>query len=294
MQHHLAHAAAVLAEHGAFPEPGERAAAIVLDGTGWGPDGTAWGGEWLLVHGDLAWSRLAHLTEIPLVGGERAVQEPWRVLAAALALAGADDLLSQLPVCRLVPVERLREIARIARTAGWPMATGAGRIFEAAGALAGLAASNGFEGEAAARFEALAAEAKGGELAPWPEVRLGRGEVAPSVSGPDLLAAAARRLLSGEPAAIVAAGFHVTFCSLAVETAVRVVPRGVRCVALGGGCLVNRLLVRGLVNGLRSAGFEPLTARALPPGDGGLAYGQAALAALALERGVEPVRKEDG
>ncbi|MFH1177762.1 MAG: carbamoyltransferase HypF, partial [Acidobacteriota bacterium] len=107
VQHHLAHAAATLAEHGRFPSAGETVAAITLDGTGWGPDGMAWGGEWLLLDGNLAWRRAAHLEPLPLVGGEAAVREPWRVLAAALALAGEDELLARLPLAALVAPERL-------------------------------------------------------------------------------------------------------------------------------------------------------------------------------------------
>jgi hydrogenase maturation protein HypF len=282
VQHHVAHAAAVLAEHGAFPGPGARAGAIVLDGTGYGPDGAAWGGEWLVLDGTLGWSRQAHLPEVPLVGGERAVREPWRVAVAALALERADDLLSRLPIAARVDPARLEEVARLAREGSWPRATGAGRIFEAAGALLGLTAENTWEGEAAARLEALASTAE--DVASWPEAE-------GPAPGPRLLAAAARRLAAGEHAARVAAGFHATFCALAAELAARAFPSDVRRVALGGGCFVNRLLLEGLERRLREGGFEVLVPRRLPPGDGGLSYGQAALAALALSRGSEPVQK---
>jgi hydrogenase maturation protein HypF len=290
LQHHLAHAASVLAEHGAFPAPDEAAAAIVLDGTGWGPDGTAWGGEWLSLQGDLVWQRRAHLEEIPLVGGERAVREPWRVLAAALAKEGASGLLSRLPVAERVPPDRLEEIARLAMGGAWPLAAGAGRLFEAAGALMGLAAVNGWEGEAAVRLESLAAPHPG-EPENWPEVRLRDLPHGPMVPGTALLAAAAARAASGEDPSRVASGFHATFCSLATEAAVRVFPRGTRVVALGGGCLVNRILLRGLAERLGRAGFDVRTPRSLPPGDGGLSHGQAVLAALALSRGREPMLK---
>ena len=161
VQHHLAHVAAVLAEHGRFPGLGESAAGIALDGTGWGADGTAWGGEWIALDGALGWRRLAHLAALPLVGGEAAVREPWRVAAAGLALAGAADLLPLLPLGALVPPARLAAVAAMAAQPSWPRATGAGRLFEAAGALLGLAPVNGYEGEAAARLESLAV--RGGE-----------------------------------------------------------------------------------------------------------------------------------
>jgi hydrogenase maturation protein HypF len=290
VQHHLAHAASVLGENGAFPSLKGRAAAIVLDGTGWGPDGTAWGGEWLLLEGDLAWRRQGHLAGIPLVGGESAVREPWRVLAAALALEGLAELLPRLPVASRVPPERLLKTARLAFNPGWPVATGAGRLFEAAGALLGLAVENGWEGEAAVRLESLAAT-DGETPSPWPEVLLEDLPRGPVVPGPALLAAAARRTAAGEDPARLASGFHATFCRLAAEAALRVFPRGTPVVALGGGCLVNRLLLRDLAARLGEAGFEVKTPISLPPGDGGLSHGQAVLAALALSRGKEPELK---
>jgi len=281
IQHHVAHLAAVLAEHGALPEGGGAALGVVLDGTGWGPDGTAWGGEWIVLRGDLSWRRAAHLEPFPLVGGEAAVREPWRVAAACLELAGRGEALARLPLAALVPPEKLETVRRLARAPSWPRACGMGRVFEAAGALLGLAASNGFEGEAAARLEALAAEAPPGE--PWPEVITAERRLA----APVLLAAAAGRLAAGEPPAAVARGLHDTVAALAAATALERLPAPDAPVALAGGCLVNRLLLEGLTRRLTAAGVTVLRPRHLPPGDGALAYGQAALAATALARGVE-------
>lgn len=280
VQHHLAHAAAVLAEHGRFPAHAEAVSALALDGTGWGPDGTAWGGEWLELGGDLAWRRLASLQPLPLVGGEAAVREPWRVAAAALELAGASELLERTAIGALVSPARRRSVAELAR-GRWPLASGAGRLFEALGALLGLVVVNGYEGEAAARAEALAAAA--GPVEVWAEPTPGPGRQLASAA---LLRAAAERLVAGEPPGAVAAGFHATFCRLAVELTRAVARPGV--VALGGGCMVNRLLRQGLADGLREAGFEPLLPRRVPPGDGGLAYGQAVLGVVATARGARP------
>ena len=285
VQHHLAHAAAALAEHGRFPAAGEQALAISLDGTGWGPDGTAWGGEWLHLDGDLSWWRVGHLEPLPLVGGEAAVREPWRVAVAALARAGAADLVWDLPLGRAVDRNLAREVARLAAGDGaWPLASGAGRLFEAAGALLAAVVRNDWEGEAAVVLETLAA-AWPGEAEAWP---LGNHELGglPVLPSAGMLAEAARRLAGGEQAERIAASFHATFCALAVDLTRRA--GGPATVALGGGCLVNRLLRDGLRAGLQQSGFEPLLATSVPPGDGGLAYGQAALAAVALARGVEP------
>ena len=287
VQHHLAHAAAILAEHDALPlGPDEVAAAISLDGTGWGEDGTAWGGEWLLLRGDLRYERRARITPMPLVGGERAIREPWRIVAALLP----DLPWERLPLGSLVPRETLAEVARLAGTGSWPLATGAGRLLEAAGALLGLAVENRYEGEAAIRLEALASavidpwDLAGGNVAlpDLPEVTLPTpGNSLPELPSRALLGAAACRLLDGERPARVAAAVHGAFCRLAAGLAERVFPPGI-AVALGGGCLANRLLAVELSRRLAAAGFRPLLPRAVPPGDGGIALGQAVLAAREL------------
>jgi hydrogenase maturation protein HypF len=285
-QHHLAHAAAVLGEHGAFPTDGAQCAALILDGTGWGTDGTAWGCELLLLNGALRWRRLARATPLALVGGEHAVREPWRVAVAALAAADQHDLLGSLPLAEAVPVAQLRQVAALVRHGPWPLATGAGRVFEAAGALFGLAVCNGWEGEAAARFEALASQWGRDPVPPWPEV-LAISDNTELATVP-LLAAAARRLCDGEPRARVAAGFHATFCRLAAAVAAGLIRDKVRIVAVGGGCLINRLLRCGLEREFEQAGFQPLFPREVPPGDGGLAFGQAVLAAVSMALQVVP------
>jgi len=280
VQHHAAHAAAVLSEHGRWPARGETALAVILDGTGFGPDGTSWGGEWLGVRGDGSWTRLAHLEPVSLVGGEAAVRQPWRVAVAALSTAGMAAELHRLPLWAIVEPGQARSVAALAG-GGWPLASGAGRLFEAAGALLGLTAENGYEGEAAARLESLACRAWPAE--PWDEVGLLRGGSFPRLPFAGLLAAAARRLMGGEDGARTAAGFHSTFCSLAADLALEAAPAGVRLAALGGGCLVNRLLREGLSATLSARGFEVLLPATVPPGDGGLAYGQAVLAHLQSE-----------
>ena len=292
VQHHLAHAAAVLAEHGRFPGPTESCLAITLDGTGWGPDGTAWGGEWLSVSGALGWRRLAFLEPLPLIGGEAAVREPWRVAVAALVEMDAVDLLASTPLAAQVEDQRRAAVLRLAEDRGWPVASGAGRLFEAAGALLGVAPINRWEGEAAARLESLAVRASGA-AEPWPEVELVEGASGPLMPSAGLLTATARRVAASEEPAYVAAGFHTTFCRLAVEITRAVAPQDGCVVALGGGCLVNRLIASGIADALGAIGHEVLLPRAVPPGDGGLAYGQAAIASVAAALGVKP-RQEEG
>jgi hydrogenase maturation protein HypF len=211
---------------------------------------------------------------------------------AALAAAGRTDLIPRVPMARLVDGERLRVLEGLACDAVWPRASGAGRVFEAAGALLGLTAVNRWEGEAAALLEALAARAPVA-VEPWSEVVIGAVDGLPTLPSSSLLAATAARAAEGEDRELVAAGFHATFCRLAAELTARLGWPPGSTVALGGGCLVNRLLGEGLAAGLESQGFEVLLPRALPPGDGGLAYGQAVVAALAAARGVEPRLVDD-
>jgi len=288
VQHHLAHTAAVLAENHRFPGIGETALAICLDGTGWGPDGTAWGGEWLAVQGDLHWQRIAHLEPLPLVGGESAVREPWRVAAAALAAAGEEALLARLPMASHVGADRLQSVARLAATGRWPLASGAGRVFEAMGAILGLAVINTWEGEAAVLLESLAASSPSRGV--WTEVSLDADGTLPRLPTSRLLAAAAVRLARGEDPSAVAAGFHETFAELAARLTILMTARNISTVALGGGAMINGLLTNGLRRRLSQAGFEVLTASSVPPGDGGLSYGQAVVSAVLSARALDPAR----
>jgi hydrogenase maturation protein HypF len=286
IQHHIAHVAAVLAEHRGFPNAGERAFGIALDGTGWGPDGTAWGGEWLEISGELEWRRLAHLEPLPLVGGEAAVREPWRVAVAALVGEGENDLIYRTPLTDLVEAERLKSVAGLSSGDDWPLASGAGRIFEAAGALLGLAGVNRWEGEAAALLES-AVGGRSGEK-PWPEVELTGGSSMPVFPSGRLLVATARRVADGADRAAVATGFHATFCRLAAEITHRVIAERDAVLALSGGCLVNRILGSGLRKELGALGIDSFRPKLLPPGDGGLSFGQAVIAAVATTRNVAP------
>jgi hydrogenase maturation protein HypF len=288
VQHHLAHAAAVLGEHDRFPDEDDRCIGVALDGTGWGPDGTAWGGEWLSIGGDLQGQRLANLEPLPLIGGEVAVREPWRVAVAALVRQGEEALIEATPLARHIDPERLATMLKLAGDERWTLASGAGRIFEAAGAILGVGKVNRWEGEAAARLEALAAS---GDDAPdpWSGIEIVRGGSRPTIPSARLLAEVARRVVGGENPASVAAGFHQTFCALAAELTSLVAGNERGIVALGGGCVVNRILATALAKRLEGLGFEVLLPENAPPGDGGLAYGQGVIGAVAAARGVNPV-----
>ncbi|HLF68777.1 MAG TPA: carbamoyltransferase HypF [Gaiellaceae bacterium] len=255
VQHHHAHAAACLAEH---RETGP-ALGVVLDGTGYGPDGTIWGGEMLRC--DLiGFERLAHLKPVPLPGGEAAVQEPWRVAAAFLELAG-----------RPVPWERW-ETVRQSLGVNAPLSSGAGRLFDAVSALLGVRERVSYEAQAAIELEHLA-----GDVAaqPYP-CRVEDGVI----HGVDLVAAAYDDLEAGrdrrEIAAAVHEGVAAAFAQACVEAG------GPETVVLTGGCFQNLRLLGSLRTRLEEAGFRVLSHERVPPNDGGVSYGQAAVAAARL------------
>jgi len=272
VQHHHAHAAACLVEHGhAGP-----ALALVLDGAGFGADGTLWGGELLRV--TLAESsRLAHLEPVPLPGGDAAVREPWRMAFVWLRRAFPAGDAPRLP-WHARHGGALAVLARaVERGVASPPTSSCGRLFDAVASLLDLGDSASHEGELAMALESLAETAD--ETFP-----LGEGEPAPAPGGvlpaADLVRDLVRARAGGAPAAALARGFHAALAARLANAAARAAERtGLSDVALSGGCLQNRLLTAELGACLRAAGLRPLFHRALPPNDGALAVGQAAVAA---------------
>ena len=257
VQHHHAHAAACLAEHGRA----DTVLALVFDGTGYGPDGTLWGGE--LLRCDLrSFERVTHLAPVPLPGGQAAIREPWRVAAAYLELAG-----------RPVPFEDW-EIVRKTLGLNAPLSSGMGRLFDAVAALLGLRLRVSYEGQAAIELEQLAA---GAVSAPY----LCRSEQG-IIYGADLVAAAFDDLGDGRPRPEIAAAFHAGVALVAATACEEAA--GPRTVVLSGGTFQNRRLLGSTTSRLEELGFEVLSHRLVPPNDGGISYGQAASAASRIAR----------
>jgi hydrogenase maturation protein HypF len=247
VQHHHAHAAACLAEHG---EEGP-ALALVFDGTGYGTDGTLWGGE--LLRADLAsFERLHGLEPVPLPGGEAAVREPWRLAALHLERLG-------LPVPW---PEWTRVRASLAVNA--PLSSGMGRLFDAVAALLGVRERVTYEGQAAIELERLAER---GRALPW-QWRFG---------DPTELFALCVRDGRRED---VARGFHETLAHASAVACAETRFSGP--VVLSGGTFQNRLLARSTRRWLETFGFRVLEHERVPANDGGISYGQAAVAARRL------------
>lgn len=264
VQHHHAHLAACLGEN-LWPKEGGKVAAIVLDGLGLGPDGTVWGGELLL--GDYrGFERIAWLKPAPLIGGDRAQSEPWRNALVRLDAAGLPDLAD-----RLFP-EAPRDLARqmAAKAINAPLSSSAGRLFDAVAACLGICPMRqSYEGEAAMRLESLAAD-----TGPVPELPVLAGEIDP--------APLFQLLAAGEPPDRVAHALHASLVQAFAAEAVALIDSGrAEAVALTGGCFQNArfaILAREIL-----AGQRILTQCSIPANDGGLALGQALVAAAKLE-----------
>jgi hydrogenase maturation protein HypF len=262
VQHHHAHAAAVLAEHGVTGP----ALAVVLDGFGFGSDGGAWGGELLFLHG-AAFRRLGHLRPLCLPGGDRAARQPWRMAAAALHAMGRKAEIVARFGAQAAPVAELLARGRV------PSTSSCGRLFDAAAALLGVLRTSSYEGEAAMRLEALATR---------PRALAGGWRLDGLVL--DLLPLLERlRTCAPEEGADL---FHGTLADGIVAWASAAAAREeLDTVALGGGCFVNRALAEGVAGGLRAAGLRALLPVQAPAGDGGLSLGQAWIAAQVAATG---------
>lgn len=270
VQHHHAHIAALMAEHGLDgPVLG-----LALDGVGLGSDGAAWGGELLWVASD-AWRRLGYLLPLPLPGGDVAAREPWRLAAAALHLLGRDDeILSRLGP--LVGQQSANTVAQmLARNLNCPPSSGAGRWFDAAAGILGISVRQQFEAEAAIALERLAAEYLTAHVEPaidglWHIRADGVLDLQPLLTRLFELADGGR---SAEGAAL----FHLTLAA-ALADWIECQPTALP-VLLGGGCFANRLLSARLTQRLTAKGVPVFSAQAVSCGDAGLALGQAWVAA---------------
>ncbi len=270
VQHHHAHLAACLAEHG---ESGPALGAI-FDGTGLGEDGAIWGGELLL--GDLVdCRRVAHLRTVPLPAGAAAIREPWRMTCAWLREALGPEPQLPASLARSVDQRAWRNCLRLCDDDAVIRTSSMGRLFDAVGALCGAPARVSYEGQAAIELEAMAAAGERGRY----EMPLA-GDVLDPLP---LLRALLADLGTGLDPARAAARFHESVAAATATACVALCARaGTGTVALSGGVFQNRLLLERSAALLARAGLRVLVPAALPPNDGGISFGQAAVAAARL------------
>jgi hydrogenase maturation protein HypF len=272
VQHHHAHVVSAMAEHGLTgPVIG-----VAYDGTGYGPDGTSWGGE-VMVADRASFDRIATLRPLRLPGGDQAIRQPWRV-----ALALVDDAfdgeppLDDLRLFAGVPRQHLEVVRRMmAKGVNTPVAHGAGRYFDAIAALALARPASAYEGQLALQWNTLADEHEtrcyGFSVdrctSPW------------TIDLRPMVRDVVRELIAGSDGAAISARFHNTLAA-ATDTAVRRAARerGALPVVLTGGCFQNARLAEGVLTRLGSQ-FSVHLHRRVPPGDGGVALGQAVVAA---------------
>ncbi|MCA1580937.1 MAG: carbamoyltransferase HypF [Acidobacteria bacterium] len=274
VQHHHAHVAACLAEHGRT----ETAIGIAFDGTGCGPSGELWGGE-ILTADLIDFRRAGHLRVLRLPGGEAAIRQPWRAAAGALLDAGeALEALEDVPPDRLHAIRRMLE-----KNARSPEATGAGRWFDVVAVLCGFLGTTTYEGQAAAELEALAGP-DGADPYPF-DLLAGDGEGPFEVDLRPMVREIASARRAGAPVRDIASRFHETMARVILESA-RIVRKNasLETAVFSGGCFQNRTLTERAKLLLESDGFEVLIHRRVPANDGGVSLGQAAVAATRLAR----------
>ncbi len=274
VQHHHAHIAASLAEH----RVDGPALGFAWDGTGYGTDGTIWGGEALSVDGG-KFTRIAHLRTFPLIGGEAAIRDPRRAAVGLMLEAGSNDLepiASRWFTPRELPI--FREMAE--RGFNSPRTSSIGRLFDAIAAIIGICERPTFDGQAAMQLEwTLDAAADRAGAYPMP---LMNAQPIAIFEWVPLLSSLLADLRERTPAALMSARFHNALVEAAFATAERV---GIENVAIGGGCFQNSYLSRRLQTRLRNAGFRLYRPCQVPANDGGIALGQIAVArSLSEER----------
>ncbi|MGW8572637.1 carbamoyltransferase HypF [Streptomyces niveus] len=280
VQHHHAHIAAVLGEHGVGP--GERVIGFAYDGTGHGPDGAVWGGETLIADYK-SYRRAAHLAYVPLAGGDASVLRPYRMALAQLHAAKIpwDEKLPAVAAC---PARERDVLAhQFATDFGCVPTSSMGRLFDAVASLAGVRHEVAYEAEAAIALEGLARSASG-ETSGTPYdfgVLAGRDVGEPVVAdAAPVIRAVVADVRAGVPPELIAARFHTAVAALTVDLAELFRHRtGLGVVALGGGVFQNAVLLEETQRALRAKDFTVLRPRLLPPNDGGIALGQLLVAA---------------
>jgi hydrogenase maturation protein HypF len=280
IQHHHAHVVSLLAEHEMLNEP---IVGVAFDGTGYGCDGAVWGGEILRLGKDSQrFARVGHLAEVPMAGGDAAVRNPWRMALAHLWRARM-PWNADLAPARVASSAELRLLRmQFATGRGCVPTTSVGRLFDAVASILGVRQRIDYEGQAAIELEVLAASVAGRE----PAVPL-RMEVSPDgiMDPAPMIAATVRALQEGAEPCDLAWAFHHAV-AMAVTEVVSRLAGGTATVGLTGGVFQNVLLSNACRARLEDAGFTVLTHRLVPPNDGGLALGQAAISVLtAAEEG---------
>ncbi|MBR0457651.1 MAG: carbamoyltransferase HypF [Victivallales bacterium] len=266
VQHHYAHILACMAENNVLDD----VIGVSFDGTGYGNDGTIWGGE-ILQCSLTGFQRLAHIVPFPQAGGDTSSREGWRIAASILQQTAPDDaeaLLERLGCC--TPQQARLIATMVANRINTVLSTSAGRLFDAAAALLGLRNSSSFEGEAAMDLQ-FAAERASAHSPLWHE----DASFTNCLPTSTLLLKLARARLEGIPIERLAYQFHLSLAEMITSACIHARnTTGLQTCALSGGCFQNTLLTSLCANLLRQNGFHVLLHSLTPPNDGSIALGQ--------------------
>jgi hydrogenase maturation protein HypF len=280
VQHHYAHVLSCMAEN-QLEAP---ALGISWDGTGYGLDGTIWGGEFLLVN-QSSFERIAHLAVFPLPGGEQAVREPRRsALGLLYSLFGDDIPLDLLPIQSFSPSGLSLLKTSLRKGINAPLTSSAGRLFDAVASLIGVRQITSFEGQAAMELEFIQDRSKSDKCYPFhiTEATSGRVPTQRMIDLKLMVMAIIDDVRAGIQANEISAAFHNTLAEMIVTAAKLTAEKRV---VLSGGCFQNKTLLEKTIQRLEAEGFQPYWHRQVPPNDGGIALGQI-MAALKEQKDV--------
>ncbi len=276
VQHHHAHIASCMADN----EIDGDVIGVALDGLGFGTDGRLWGGEFFVAN-FLEAERIAHLANMPMPGGTKAIREPWRMAAVYLQQAFGDEFVSlDLPFMQELKQRDWPALrSMIAARTNCPETSSMGRLFDAVSSLLGVRSLVNYEGQAAIELEALADRGSAQSY----EFRVSDGKL---IEAQDVIHSAVSDLLGGTPPAVVAAGFHRAVARLIARIAEQArEERKLNRVALSGGVFQNLLLLSQTKQLLQASGFEVFTHERVPTNDGGISLGQALIANARIKSG---------
>jgi hydrogenase maturation protein HypF len=271
VQHHHAHAAACMAENNI----NGKAVCVVYDGTGYGEDGTMWGGEFFV--GDYAgFTRAGHLKPILLPGSEAGIRHPWRMTMGALFPLLGENTKALFP---MVPEkEKHAVIEMLEQGVSCIKTSGMGRLFDALSAILGICLHRTYEGQPAIMLEAAAADA----LYPAYDPQVTMDEAGtPLIDGSKILLEALHDFKSGTQPSVIAARFHTTVAEATALVASRIAEQNkIHFVCLSGGCFQNALLLERTVGLLKKNSLKPVVHRLVPPNDESISYGQVVIAGM--------------
>jgi hydrogenase maturation protein HypF len=270
VQHHVAHILSCMAENELEPP----VLGISWDGTGYGTDGTIWGGEFLLIH-EGGWQRVAHLRPFRLPGGDRAIKEPRRSALGVLYERYGEQAFQMLRSI-FTEHERIALLQMLLRGINAPVTTSAGRLFDAVASLVGLRHTVNFEGQAAMELEFQVHGVTSDESYPF-AVDHSSSDAPVILDWRPMLPELLLDVAAGVPVGWISVRFHNMLVEMMVAVAKRA---GVECVALSGGCFQNAYLTERAVQRLREEGFRPYWHQRVPPNDGGIALGQIVAASV--------------